>query len=61
MLSNNPQIAGRRREQAMRRIHSDIRPGRDEEIHRARRLADAVEQRHAQLRQTAIATHGLLR
>lgn len=45
----------------MRRITSRIRPGRDEEIHRTRRVAAAAEQRHAQARQTAIATQGILR
>lgn len=45
----------------MRRIIDSIRPGRDEEIHRARRAQAAAEQRHAQARQTAIATQGILR
>lgn len=44
----------------MRRI-TGIRPHRDEEIHRARRAVAAAEERHAQARQTAIATQGLLR
>lgn len=45
----------------MRRITDGIRPRRDEEIHRSRRIAAAAEQRHAQARQTAIATQGILR
>lgn len=44
----------------MRRT-TDARPGRDQEIHRIHRIATAAETRYVEARQTAIATHGLLR
>lgn len=45
----------------MRRNSDGIQPGRDEEIHRARRAQAEAEQRHVQARQTAIATWGMPR
>lgn len=36
-------------------------PGRDQEVHRIHRIAAERERHHVEERQTAIATHGMLR
>ncbi|WP_175414229.1 hypothetical protein [Agrococcus sp. SGAir0287] len=45
----------------MRRIHDTATTRRDEQVHRARRIAAAAEQGYVEARQTAIATHGFAR
>jgi len=45
----------------MRRMHDTAIRRRDEEVHRARRIAAAAEQGYVDARQTAIATHGFAR